>query len=97
MAVPKNDKHKEYASYAEHCLEMVPVAPNQEYRAIQREMAAEWIRLAELHSSAAKADEMIQGDGGRLMCGWPPTCKSFFREEHWSLAVMCPAFRCDLT
>ena len=34
---------------------------------------------------------------GRLMCGWPPTCKSFFREEHWSLAVMCPAFRCDLT
>jgi hypothetical protein len=36
-------------------------------------------------------------DPGRLMCGWPPTCKSFFREEHWSLAVMCPAFRCDLT
>ena len=34
---------------------------------------------------------------GRLLCGWPPTCKSFFREEHWSLAVMCPAFRCDLT
>jgi hypothetical protein len=26
------------------------------------------------------------------MCGWPPTCKSYFREEHWSLAVMCPAF-----
>jgi hypothetical protein len=23
-----------------------------------------------------------------------PTCKSYFREEHWSLAVMCPAFRC---
>jgi hypothetical protein len=26
---------------------MMPVAPNQEYRAIQREMAAEWIRLAD--------------------------------------------------
>jgi hypothetical protein len=28
------------------------------------------------------------------MCGWPPTCKSYFREKHWSLTVMCPAFRC---
>jgi len=34
MAVPKNDKHKDYASYAEHCLRMAPVAPDQEYRAI---------------------------------------------------------------
>jgi hypothetical protein len=34
MSVPKNDKHKEYASYAEHCLRMVPVTPDQEYRLI---------------------------------------------------------------
>jgi hypothetical protein len=34
---------------------------------------------------------------GRLMCGWPPTCKSYFREEHRSLAVMCSAFRCGRT
>jgi hypothetical protein len=34
MAVPKNDKHKEYASYAEHCLRMAPVAPDQEFCAI---------------------------------------------------------------
>ena len=27
MAVPKNDKHKEYARYATHCLDMVPRAP----------------------------------------------------------------------
>jgi hypothetical protein len=26
------------------------------------------------------------------MCGWPPACKNFFRDEQWSLAVMCPAF-----
>jgi hypothetical protein len=26
---------------------MVPVAPNQEYRAIQHETAAEWIKLAD--------------------------------------------------
>ncbi len=47
MAKPKNDKHKEYAHYAEHCLKMVPLAPSKEYRAIQREMAAEWIKLAD--------------------------------------------------
>jgi len=47
MATPKNDKHKEYARYATHCLDMVPRAPTQEYRALQREMAAEWIKLAD--------------------------------------------------
>jgi hypothetical protein len=45
---PKSDKHKEYAHYAEHCLQIVPKEPDQEYQAIQREMAAEWIRLAEI-------------------------------------------------
>jgi hypothetical protein len=29
-----------------------------------------------------------------FMCGWPLSCKSFFRDEQWSLAVMCPAFLC---
>ncbi len=48
MAAPKSGKHKEYAHYAVHCLKMVPAAPTQEYRAVQREMAAEWIRLADL-------------------------------------------------
>jgi hypothetical protein len=47
VKTPKNDKHKEYSHYAEHCLQMVPRIPDQEYRAIQREMAAEWIKLAE--------------------------------------------------
>ena len=42
-----NEKHKEYARYAAHCLHMVTVAKNQDDSAIQREMAAEWIRLAE--------------------------------------------------
>jgi hypothetical protein len=53
MAVRKNDKHKHYARYAAHCLNMVTVAKDQESRAIQREMAAEWLRLAdaELHPS----------------------------------------------
>jgi hypothetical protein len=47
MAISKNDKHKEYAHYAAHCLEMVPAAPDQEFSAIQREMAAEWLKLAD--------------------------------------------------
>jgi len=57
MTVPKYDKqrHREYARYAEHCLKMVPLAPDQEYRSIQREMAAEWLRLAESIVHPAKA------------------------------------------
>jgi hypothetical protein len=47
MPVPKNDKHKEYVGYAAHCLEMVPVTPDQEFSAIQRKMATEWLRLAD--------------------------------------------------
>jgi hypothetical protein len=47
MANPKNDKHKEYTRFAAHCLEMVTVARDQESRSIQREMAAEWLKLAD--------------------------------------------------
>jgi hypothetical protein len=42
-----NDKHKEYARYAVHCLDMVKVAEDQNARSIQREMAAEWLNLAQ--------------------------------------------------
>jgi hypothetical protein len=47
MATPKSDKHKEYARFAAHCLSMVTVAKDQDSRAIQREMAAEWLKLAD--------------------------------------------------
>jgi hypothetical protein len=47
MADPKINKHKEYVRYANHCLEMVAVAKDQESRSIQREMAGEWLRLAD--------------------------------------------------
>jgi hypothetical protein len=43
----RNDKHKEYARYAAHCLDVVTVAKDQETRSIQREMAAEWLKLAD--------------------------------------------------
>ena len=47
MAVPKNDKHKEYARYAAHCLGVGPALSEQEDHAINREMAAEWQKLAD--------------------------------------------------
>jgi hypothetical protein len=40
-------KHKDYARYAAHCLHMVTVTKDQDSRAIQREMAAEWLKLAD--------------------------------------------------
>jgi hypothetical protein len=47
VAIPENDKRKEYARYARYCLNMVAAATDQESRVIQREMAAEWLKLAE--------------------------------------------------
>jgi len=47
MAISKTNKHKEYARYAAHCLDMVVEIKDQETRALNREMAAEWLRLAD--------------------------------------------------
>jgi len=45
--MPENDKFKDYVRYAEHCLNMMVARTDQEFLRIQREMAAEWRRLAE--------------------------------------------------
>ena len=58
MAIPKNDKHKEYARYAAHCLNMVTAVKDQESRAVQREMAAEWLRLADAVLHPLKRHQM---------------------------------------
>jgi hypothetical protein len=47
MTGPSNEKHKLYAQYAAHCLHMVTAAKDPDSRAIQREMAAEWLKLAD--------------------------------------------------
>jgi hypothetical protein len=47
MADPKINKHKEYVRYANHCLDMLSAAKNHDSRSIQREMAGEWLRLAD--------------------------------------------------
>ena len=47
MPIPKTNKPKEYARYAAHCLDMVVEIKGQEARSLNREMAAEWLRLAD--------------------------------------------------
>ena len=42
-----NKREQEYRLYAEQCLKMVEVAQDRTTRVIQREMAAEWLRLAD--------------------------------------------------
>ena len=46
MANEKSDRHEEYTRYAEHCLAMAKIVRDQQSRVVQREMAAEWLRLA---------------------------------------------------
>jgi hypothetical protein len=52
---------KEYARFAEHCLQMVTASADQKSRAIQREMAAEWIRLADATRHPSKRAQMQMG------------------------------------
>jgi hypothetical protein len=59
MTVPKNDKFKDYARYADHCLHMVTATTDQELSCIQREMAAEWLRLAD---AIRRTRRSVQGD-----------------------------------
>jgi hypothetical protein len=59
---------------------MVPLAPDQEYRNVQREMAAEWLKLADavLHARALEAFLCKQIDSG-LNNGVP---RIFGRSDH---------------
>jgi hypothetical protein len=49
---PGTSKYEEYRLYAEHCLNLVRIAASRESRVIQREMAAEWFKLADMFSTA---------------------------------------------
>jgi hypothetical protein len=61
MTAPKSDKFKDYARYAEHCLNMVAATSDQESRSIQREMAAEWLRLADTVRRPRRFKQMQMG------------------------------------
>ena len=61
MRAPKNDKFKDYTRYAEYCLNAVASTRDQELRCAQREMAAEWLRLADLVRRPHKSKQMQMG------------------------------------
>jgi hypothetical protein len=47
MAIPATDKRKECTYYAAHCRYLMTAASDPDSHAIQREMAAEWLKLAD--------------------------------------------------
>jgi hypothetical protein len=58
--VPKNNKFEDYARYAEHCLNLMPATTDQELRSIEREMAVEWLRLADTIPRPRKSSKQMQ-------------------------------------
>jgi hypothetical protein len=61
MAVSKNDQRKEYERYATYCLELVTATRDQDARSIQRQMAAEWLKLADAIRRPSKRPQMQMG------------------------------------
>jgi hypothetical protein len=59
MTIPAIDKHKEYAHYAAHCRYLMTAASDPDSHAIQREMAAEWLKLADAILFPLKSDQII--------------------------------------
>jgi hypothetical protein len=47
VPVPTNDKFRAYSRYAAHCLRQAIMTRDQESRAVFREMAGEWVQLAD--------------------------------------------------
>ena len=48
MADRSIETRERYVAYATHCLQLAKVAANRESQAVLREMAAEWLKLAEV-------------------------------------------------
>jgi hypothetical protein len=48
MAIPATDKHKAHAHYAAHCSSLTTAASDPDSHAIQREIAAEWLKLLDI-------------------------------------------------
>jgi hypothetical protein len=48
LGIANANKAAQYTRYAEHCVETARTLREQEARILHREMAAEWIRLAQL-------------------------------------------------
>jgi hypothetical protein len=51
MADRSIDKREQYVAFATHCLQLAKVEADRQSRAVLREMAAEWLKLAEVAGS----------------------------------------------
>jgi hypothetical protein len=51
MADRSIDKREQYVAFATHCLQLATVEADRQSRAVLREMAAEWLKLAEVAGS----------------------------------------------
>jgi hypothetical protein len=56
MADQSIDERERYVAFATHCLQLAKVPAVRESRAILREMAAEWLKLAEAAGESNGSD-----------------------------------------
>ena len=56
VRMTRSDTHKQYVAYAETCVAMANAARDQQTRTILREMAAEWLNLANYQSHGHFSD-----------------------------------------
>jgi len=59
VGISKADKADEYMHYAEHCMKTARTISDREPRTLHRQMAAEWIKLAQ----AMAEDESLDASG----------------------------------
>ena len=54
-------RYKEYMGRAEHCLKMAKVASNRDASVLQRQRAAEWLKLADAARRPRRFKQMQMG------------------------------------
>jgi len=74
MSIPKNNRYEDYFRYAKHCLDLVTQLKSQDDRIINREMAAEWLRLADAIALRLKPERV--GRAGRALLVKPDLSES---------------------
>jgi hypothetical protein len=78
----KNDKQKDYARYAECCLNVVTATTDQELRRVQREMADEWLNWRMQFGALVGSSKCKWADVGRLT--WRSLVRHARKGFRWS-------------
>jgi hypothetical protein len=66
LAISPADNAQKYIGFASHCLKVARSLPKREDRIIHREMATEWIRLAQMLTEDAVDDASRQVGNARI-------------------------------